>query len=167
MRVKNILTSALASLTLVSCSWIDLGPTSQLSPDQIWGGDETTLDGYVFGLYAAIRDKAEIYSRNAFSDACTDLVKSGSWDQYGHTYNSISMEPNVVTSDDASTFEIWEDSYVRIKRDNEFLRDAARYGGNFDAGFLRTRIAEIKFIRSVSYFYLIREIGRASCRERV
>ena len=156
MRVKNIITSALAALTLVSCSWIDLGPTSQLSPDQIWGGDETTLDGYVFGLYAAIRDKAEIYSRNAFSDAYTDIVKSGSWDQYGHTYNSISMEPNVVTSDNASTFEIWEDSYVRIKRDNEFLRDASKYAGNFSDAFLRTRVAEIKFIRSVSYFYLIR-----------
>lgn len=156
MGVKNIITSALAATILVSCSWVDLGPTSQLSPDQIWSGEEKTLDGYVFGLYAAIRDKAEIYTRNNFTDAYSDLIKSGSWDQYGHTYNSISMEPNVITSDDASSFEIWEDSYVRIKRDNEFLRDAAKYAPNFDSGFLRTRIAEVKFIRSVSYFYLIR-----------
>ena len=124
MRVKKLLTTALVALAAVSCNWIDLGPTSQLSPDQIWSGDETTLDGYVFGLYAAIRDKAEIYSRNNFTDAYTDLIKSGSWDQYGHTYNSISMEPNIITSDNASSFEIWEDSYVRIKRSNEFLRDA-------------------------------------------
>jgi len=154
--MKKILSIILAAFTAFSCSWIDLGPTSQLSPDQIWSGDETTLDGYVFGLYAAIRDKAEIYSRNNFTDAYTDLIKSGSWDQYGHTYNSISMEPSVITSDDASSFEIWEDSYVRIKRDNEFLRDAVKYAGNFSSGFLRTRIAEIKFIRAVSYFYLIR-----------
>lgn len=156
MDVKKTLTIALLAIAAASCSWVDLGPTSNLSPDQIWSGDETTLDGYVFGLYAAIRDKAEIYTRNNFTDAYSDLVKSGSWDQYGHTYNSISMEPNVITSDDASSFEIWEDSYVRIKRDNEFLRDASKYAGNFSDEFLRTRIAEIKFIRSVSYYYLIR-----------
>lgn len=156
MRVKKLFATALVALAAVSCNWIDLGPTSQLSPDQIWSGDETTLDGYVFGLYAAIRDKAEIYSRNNFTDAYTDLIKSGSWDQYGHTYNSISMEPNIITSDNASSFEIWEDSYVRIKRSNEFLRDASRYAANFDSDFLNTRIAEIRFIRSVSYFFLIR-----------
>ena len=156
MRVKNLFTTALIALAAVSCNWIDLGPTSQLSPDQIWRGDEQTLDGYVYGLYAAIRDKAEIYTRNNFTDAYSDLIKSSSWDQYGHTYNSISMEPNVITSDNASSFEIWEDSYVRIKRDNEFLRDAAVYAGNFDPGWLEVRKAEVKFIRCVSYFYLIR-----------
>ncbi len=161
---------ALSLLAAVSCSWIDLGPTNALSPSQIWSGDETVLDGYVYGLYACVRDKAEIFTpaaRNMFTDAYSDLVKSGSWDQYGHTYNSILMEPNIITSDNASVFEIWDDSYVRIKRENEFLRDSKTYEGNFSPEFLKTRIAEVRFLRAFSYYYLIRVYAGVVIRDEL
>ncbi len=157
--MKKVFSILICLVCLASCSWMDLGPTDALSPDQIWSGDETVLDGYVYGLYAAVRDKAEIYNSaapNMFTDAYADLIKSGSWDQYGHTYNSILMEPNIITSDDASVFENWDDSYSRIKRENEFLRDSKVYSNNFSNDFLSVRIAEVRFLRAFSYAYLIR-----------
>lgn len=151
-----------ALLAATSCSkFTDLDPTRFYGENVVWNGDEATLDQYVFGLYAAIRDKAEIFNSNmnSFTDAYSDLVKTSGWDQYGQGYNIAMLQESSFNSSNAGAFEIWSDSYTRIKRDNQFLRDAARFAGKYDPQFLKVRVAEARFMKAFSYYYLIRVYG--------
>ena len=153
---------AAVATAAVSCNkFIDLEPTGFYSETVVWNGNENNLDKYVFGLYAAVRDRSELYNGNMrdFTDAYSDLVKSCSYEQYGQSYNICLLEESAFTSANASAFEIWSDSYTRIKRDNQFLRDAARFGDKYNSDFLKVRVAEVRFLRAFSYYYLIRVYG--------
>ncbi|MBR1872224.1 MAG: RagB/SusD family nutrient uptake outer membrane protein [Bacteroidales bacterium] len=153
---------SLALLAALSCSkFTDLDPTRFYGQNVVWNGDEATLDQYVFGLYAAIRDKAELYNSNmnSFTDAYSDIVKASGWDQYGQGYNLAMLQETAFTSANAGAFENWSDSYTRIKRDNQFLRDAVTFKDKYDPKFLKVRVAEARFLKAFSYYYLIRVYG--------
>lgn len=159
---RYIFIAAAALLGAASCNkFVDLAPTTFYSESVVWNGSEANLDKYVYGLYAAVRDRSELYNSNMrdFTDAYSDLVKTCSYDQYGQSYNICLLEETTFTSAGASAFEIWSDSYSRIKRENQFLRDAAANASKYSDSFLRTRVAEVRFIRALSYFYLIRVYG--------
>ena len=153
---------ALTLLAAASCNkFTELEPTRFYGQNVVWNGDEATLDQYVFGLYAAVRDKAEIYNSNmnSFTDAYTDLVKTSGWDQYGQGYNIAMLQETSFNSSDAGAFEIWGDSYNRIKRDNQFLRDAEKFADKYDKAYLERCKAEVRFLKAFSYYYLIRVYG--------
>ena len=159
---RYIFIVAAALLGAASCNkFVDLAPTTFYSESVVWNGSETNLDKYVYGLYAAVRDRSELYNSNMrdFTDAYSDLVKTCSYDQYGQSYNICLLEETTFTSAGASAFEIWSDSYSRIKRENQFLRDAAANAAKYSDSVLKTRVAEVRFIRALSYFYLIRVYG--------
>ncbi len=176
MNMKRIYTYALlaASVSLLASSCdkvLNIDPSDRFSPAAVWK-NENSVDKYVYGFYGFLKESTEIYDSNmkAFTDAYTDIIKSSSWDQYGHKYNKTLFEESAINSDDAGPFSCWTGDagcYNRIRRQNEFLRDAPAYVGQFKEDFIRVRCAEVRFIRAYAYYRLIRVYGGVVLRTEV
>lgn len=170
--LEYITLAAAGSLLAASCNKVlDIDPSDRFSPAAVWA-NETSVDKYVYGFYGFLKESTEIFDGNMryFSDAYSDIVKSSSWDQYNHSYNKTLLEASAINSDDAGPFACWTgDSgcYNRIRRHNEFLRDAPGYVDKFGEDFINVRMAEIRFIRAYAYYRLIRVYGGVVIRTEV
>ncbi len=160
------------SLTAISCSDVlDINPSDRFSPATVWSST-TTADSYTIGLYTTFRDHSELYGSGGYSspklsDAYSDILKSCSWNQYNHSYNSSLFQAAAFNATSAGAFECWADNYERIRRENEFLRDAPTYGSKFGEDWLKVRIAEVRFCRAYTYFLLCRVYGGVILRTEV
>lgn len=176
--MKRILYSLLFTALFIpaSCS-LDIDPTDRYSAATVWSS-ESSIDQYVFGFYGFLRESIEPNPsmsgyRNdcaCFTDAYSDIIKSTSWDQYGHSFNRALLEESLFTSSDAGPLDCWSgDSgcYNRIRRQNEFLRDAPNYVDKFGQDFINIRMAEVRFIRAFAYYRLIRVYGGVVLRTSV
>ena len=165
---KTILTMGLAAaLCGTSCSdVIDLNPGDRFSPATVWSST-TTVDSYVLGLYSIFSSSCEFYGTGSpnLTDAYSDILKSGSWDQYNHSYNRSLFQESAFNSTSAGAFECWSTHYERIRRENEFLRDAPKYREKFGEKWMDTRIAEVRFCRAYAYYLLCRVYGGARSTE--
>lgn len=156
-----------AAILCSSCADVlDIDPSDRYSPAGIWG-DKEALDKYVIGFYALIKEKNEVYSASNFSDAYSDIMKSSSWDQYNHSYNYALLQETYFTADDARALSCWSDCYNRIRRHNEFLRDAPGYMTTYGDKYMKIRMAEVRFIRGFAYYQLIRIYGGVVLRTEV
>ncbi len=167
---KTILTMGLAAaLCGTSCSdVIDLNPGNRFSPATVWSST-TTVDSYVLGLYSIFSSSCEFYGTGSpnLTDAYSDILKSGSWDQYNHSYNRSLFQESAFNSTSAGAFECWSTHYERIRRENEFLRDAPKYREKFGEKWMDTRIAEVRFCRAYAYYLLCRVYGGVILRTEV
>ena len=167
---KTILTMGLAAaLCGTSCSdVIDLNPGDRFSPATVWSST-TTVDSYVLGLYSIFSSSCEFYGTGSpnLTDAYSDILKSGSWDQYNHSYNRSLFQESAFNSTSAGAFECWSTHYERIRRENEFLRDAPKYREKFGEKWMDTRIAEVRFCRAYAYYLLCRVYGGVILRTDV
>ena len=167
---KTILTMGLAAaLCGTSCSdVIDLNPGDRFSPATVWSST-TTVDSYVLGLYSIFSSSCEFYGTGSpnLTDAYSDILKSGSWDQYNHSYNRSLFQESAFNSTSARAFECWSTHYERIRRENEFLRDAPKYREKFGEKWMDTRIAEVRFCRAYAYYLLCRVYGGVILRTEV
>ena len=167
---KTILTMGLAAaLCGTSCSdVIDLNPGDRFSPATVWSST-TTVDSYVLGLYSIFSSSCEFYGTGSpnLTDAYSDILKSGSWDQYNHSYNRSLFQESAFNSTSAGAFECWSTHYERIRRENEFLRDAPKYPEKFGEKWMDTRIAEVRFCRAYAYYLLCRVYGGVILRTEV
>ena len=167
---KTILTMGLAAaLCGTSCSdVIDLNPGDRFSPATVWSST-TTVDSYVLGLYSIFSSSCEFYGTGSpnLTDAYSDILKSGSWDQYNHSYNRSLLQESAFNSTSAGAFECWSTHYERIRRENEFLRDAPKYREKFGEKWMDTRIAEVRFCRAYAYYLLCRVYGGVILRTEV
>lgn len=167
---KTILTMGLAAaLCGTSCSdVIDLNPGDRFSPATVWSST-TTVDSYVLGLYSIFSSSCEFYGTGSpnLTDAYSDILKSGSWDQYNHSYNRSLFQESAFNSTSAGAFECWSTHYGRIRRENEFLRDAPKYREKFGEKWMDTRIAEVRFCRAYAYYLLCRVYGGVILRTEV
>lgn len=167
---KTILTMGLAAaLCGTSCSdVIDLNPGDRFSPASVWSST-TTVDSYVLGLYSIFSSSCEFYGTGSpnLTDAYSDILKSGSWDQYNHSYNRSLFQESAFNSTSAGAFECWSTHYERIRRENEFLRDAPKYREKFGEKWMDTRIAEVRFCRAYAYYLLCRVYGGVILRTEV
>ncbi|MBO4605912.1 MAG: RagB/SusD family nutrient uptake outer membrane protein [Bacteroidales bacterium] len=153
-------------LSLVACNdVIDIPATDRLDQNAIWSGSEAILDQYVIGLYGAVREKSTLKMNDSqFTDCMTDILKDADWTQ-SRRYNRKMFNYEPFNSDDASILSNWGDSYTRIRRFNEFLRDVKIYGDLYNTNFLKPRIAEVRYMRAMQYFYLIRVYGGVVLRD--
>ena len=96
------------------------------------------MDNYVLGLYSIISTSSEVYGTSSpkLSDAFSDILKCGDWDQYGTSFNKALFQSSAFNSTSAGAFECWASHYDRIRRENEFLRDAPAYKDKFGAALL-------------------------------
>lgn len=167
---KTILTMGLAAaLCGTSCSdVIDLNPGDRFSPATVWSST-TTVDSYVLGLYSIFSSSCEFYGTGSpnLTDAYSDILKSGSWDQYNHSYNRSLFQESAFNSTSAGAFECWSTHYERIRRENEFLHDAPKYREKFGEKWMDTRIAEVRFCRAYAYYLLCRVYGGVILRTEV
>lgn len=167
---KTILTMGLAAaLCGTSCSdVIDLNPGDRFSPATVWSST-TTVDSYVLGLYSIFSSSCEFYGTGSpnLTDAYSDILKSGSWDQYNHSYNRSLFQESAFNSTSAGAFECWSTHYERIRRENEFLRNAPKYREKFGEKWMDTRIAEVRFCRAYAYYLLCRVYGGVILRTEV
>ena len=166
-RVLFVITAISASCGLLSsCSdVVDIPASDRLTQDIIWAGDQAVLDQYVIGLYGAVREKSTVYMLSSqFTDCLTDIMKDGDWIQ-DRRYNRLNVGFQQFTSDDASILSTWGDSYTRIRRFNEFLRDVQTYGSKFSDDFIKVRVAEVRLMRAMQYFYLMRVYGNENDSE--
>ncbi|WP_333844872.1 RagB/SusD family nutrient uptake outer membrane protein [Alistipes dispar] len=158
-----------AALCGTSCSdVIDLNPGDRFSPATVWSST-TTVDSYVLGLYSIFSSSCEFYGTGSpnLTDAYSDILKSGSWDQYNHSYNRSLFQESAFNSTSAGAFECWSTHYERIRRENEFLRDAPKYREKFGEKWMDTRIAEVRFCRAYAYYLLCRVYGGVILRTEV
>lgn len=150
---------------------LDIDPSDRYSFATVWSSADIA-DSYAIALYTTFRDHSEIYGGGGYSspwltDAYSDILKSCSWDQYNHNYNSSLFQPSAFTSRNAGAFECWSDNYNRIRRENEFLRDAPEQGKKFGDDWLKIRIAEVRFCRAYTYYLLCRVYGGVILRTEV
>lgn len=167
---KTILTMGLAAaLCGTSCSdVIDLNPGDRFSPATVWSST-TTVDSYVLGLYSIFSSSCEFYGTGSpkLSDAYSDILKCGDWDQYSTSFNKSLFQESAFNSTSAGAFECWSTHYERIRRENEFLRDAPKYREKFGEKWMDTRIAEVRFCRAYAYYLLCRVYGGVILRTEV
>ncbi len=170
--LKYITLASVAGMLATSCDKVlNINPSDRFSDATVWAS-ETSVDQYVYGFYGFLKESTEIFDGNMgqFTDAYSDIIKSSSWDQYNHTYNRTLLEASAINSDDAGPFACWTgDSgcYNRIRRHNEFLRDAPSHVGTFGEDFINIRTAEVRFIRAFAYYRLIRVYGGVILRTEV
>lgn len=147
-------------LGVASCNVLDLNDTTTLSDLAVWN-TEKAADMYVTASYKTFTDVSQVAnSRSQYYDSYSDLMKSTSWDQYGHAYNKSLLQINAFTSGSAGAFECWNDVYVRIRRANVLLDDIKRYGvPKFGEDWCNIRRAEARLCRAFSYYRLIRVYG--------
>lgn len=156
-----------AAVMSTSCNVLDIDATDRYSPATVWHSEET-VDQYVIGFYSTFAALSDLYgSQGQFTDAYSDIIKNASWDQYGHKYNYALLQVTTFTSEGAGPFERWSMDYERIRRQNEFLRDAPAYRSKFGDTFINQRMAEVRFCRAYTYMDLIRIYGGVVLRTEV
>lgn len=161
MKKHIILSVIAASAVLTACTDVlGIQPTSAYSPEIVWG-DADAVNHYVYGFYAYMKNYSEVgdYNQSAYSDAFADILKSGSWNQYNHPYNTAMMQESTFTQAGAGSFECWSDQYTYIRRCNEFLSEAPQYVAKYGAGAIRQWTAEVRFIRGLAYMRLMMIYG--------
>ncbi|MBR6458100.1 MAG: RagB/SusD family nutrient uptake outer membrane protein [Bacteroidales bacterium] len=172
--MKKYLFILFAAAILTSCKdWIgealDIDPSDRYSVTTVWS-TTGNADMYLLGLYNFIKENNGTVGgdSNCASvwDAYSDILKSNSWNQYNHPYNSAFCQ-NSWNGDNAGAFECWSDCYNRIRRCNEFLRDAPVYGTKLGDDFVQTRCAEMRCIRAYIYLKLMKIYGKCIIRDAV
>ena len=172
-KIRTILAIA-AALTMTACTdWInealDIDPSDRYSVSTVWSS-ESSADQYLLGLYSIIKENNGTVggdsNQSLFWDAYSDLIKSNSWNQYNHHYNNALLQ-GTFPNTSAGVFECWSDSYTRIRRCNEFLRDAPVYGPKISDDYATTRSAEMRCIRAFIYFRLMKIYGKCIIRDAV
>lgn len=158
--IKLIICAGAAAVTALSCKdVVDIPATDRITQEAIWSGDQAILDQYVIGLYGAVREKSTLYMlETQYTDCMTDLLKDGDYMQ-SRRYNRLNIGTQVFNDNDAGILSNWADSYTRIRRFNEFLKDSETYGDRFQDSFMKIRVAEIRLMRAMQYFYIMRVYG--------
>ena len=172
--MKKALLLIIAAVCFTACEdWIneslDIDPSDRYSVSTVWSS-ANSADQYLLGLYNIIKENNGTVggdsNQSLYWDAYSDIIKSNSWNQYNHPYNTAFLQgtfPNTY----AGVFECWSDSYTRIRRCNEFLRDAPVYGPKIGDDYSLTRSAEMRCIRAFIYFRLMKVYGKCIIRDAV
>ena len=178
--MKNILLKTISvSVILLSLSgckqWIsealDIVPSDRYSVSAVWS-TENTADTYLLGLYSILKENNGNVGCDAnltrVWDAYSDILKSNSWNQYNHPYNTAFLQgQSSFNGQGAGVFECWNDCYERIRRCNEFLRDVPVYGPKLSDDYVATRSGEMRFIRAFIYLKLMAIYGKCVLRDAV
>lgn len=174
-KILNTLSILAAGALLCSCEGfisdaLDIDPSDRYSSEAVWSS-ASSADQYLLGLYNLIKENTGNLGSDSnmtgFWDAYSDLVKSNSWAEYNHPFNRAFLQASSFDGQSAGCFECWSSNYERIRRCNEFLRDAPVYGPKLGADYAKTRSAEMKFIRAMAYFRLMQVYGKCIIRDKV
>ncbi len=157
--IKYLTIAGVAAVMAACTDVLDVNETTKQSDQAIWSSEESA-DAYITASYKIFTDDTQLKnSRSTFYDSYSDLIKSSSWDQYSHPYNTFLLQGISNGDAGAGVLERWASEYNRIRTANVCLADLYRYGQKFGSEFMDLREAEIRLCRAYSYFRLARLYG--------
>jgi len=121
--MKKLIFNLLLACTFVSCTSLDLDPSSKYSQDVVWKNIDN-LDSYVRGLYStSFSLYAEIKTSGSHtSDGYADIIKYTLTGADGNKHNNIQAGTLKIAPNSMGTYlSPWASTYTYIKNCNEFL----------------------------------------------
>ncbi|MBD5214173.1 MAG: RagB/SusD family nutrient uptake outer membrane protein [Bacteroidales bacterium] len=157
--IKALAISVLAA-GMTSCDDVlDVNREDVASDTAIWSSVDIA-DMYITASYKIFTEDTQLKNcRNRFWDSYSDIMKSSSWDQYGHPYNSFLLQGISNGENGAGALECWSTQYNRIRTANDCLRGLREFGSKFGSEVVVPREAEIRLCRAYSYWLLARVYG--------
>jgi hypothetical protein len=151
MKIKTIcFTIILVLITLLSCNkYFDLLPPNKLVKDQFWKTKEE-VEQVLLGAYSSFAQMDDKLFQ--YGEMRADMVN------YLNTDANVTkiIESNIYSDNE---FCKWSSFYQVIEYCNEVIKngpDVRRKDGTFTEFHLNEILAEAYFLRSLSYFYLVR-----------
>ena len=143
------------SEALTSCSdFLDIKPQSEIILEDFWN-EKADVDNVVMGCYSALQGDAVRRRMMIWGEARSENVMSGM-----NINNDVSLynilKENITAM---NAYTTWDGFYDVINRCNTVLKYApgvAAIDPGYTQGDLRATIAEVKALRDLCYFYLIR-----------
>lgn len=155
-KTHQILSLLVGTMFLASCADLDPIPTDRYSERLIWQSKENA-QLYLNGFYTYL-NTFSIFGSGQFgsslTDGLTDQLKYASYTAGAGDANLYATEPERI-SPDQNLFNIWEDTYTRIRRVNQFLESMEEFSPFTEEEKLSFR-AQIRFFRAYLYFQLMK-----------
>ncbi len=154
---KGIITFAVAALSLSGCnSFLDTTPTDRVSDKLVWTSTDYT-DLYINNFYEYLSVYGQFGSaqfNGNMTEGLTNTFKYGSTSpgsKAGDSNDYVFYPDKLMPS--GNLMNIWDETYTRIRRINEFLDSQKKYSTYSDEVNLRYE-AQAKFFRAFLYFQL-------------
>ena len=154
---KTIYTiSAVFFLALSACEKLDVPPLNVVQDKDVFG-NEAGITAYLARTYSRLPIEDFKYSPTINFNAF--VIGSFS----GITGEALSRDmPNAT-----ETFNYWSDAYSLIRECNYFMETLPSYAGNFSTTQVNNWLGEVRFIRAVTYFALVKRYGGVPLVDKV
>lgn len=152
----------LATLFLAGCNdFLKTSPTDRVSDQLVWQNTKYA-DLYINNFYAYF-DRYGVFGNDQFSgnmtEGLTNTLKYGSYQpgsKAGDSNNYVFYPERISTSQ--NLLDVWNSTYERIRRINEFLESMYRLS-NFTVEQKTLYEAQARFFRAYCYFQLAKRHG--------
>jgi hypothetical protein len=161
MKLKNIIKSlglaTLSSLTLVSCD-VEVLPLNQIIAQNYWTS-KADVESVVFSCYTGLTQGAVIERMIVWGEVRSDNIKEGQQISQASKDLQYLLNGNIL---ETNTYCDYSAFYKIINRCNTvelYAPVIQERDPNYTESDLRQNLAEVKAIRGLCYFYLIRTYG--------
>ena len=113
--------------------------------------NKTEVDMGILGCYSRIANKISLKGDMPWI-VTLDCTADINWNRDASSIGSLGN--GTAASDNATARNAWSDFYAVIARTNFLLDNISNAEGSVDATYLKQVIAEARFVRAYSYFYL-------------
>ncbi len=155
---KKVMHSAFAfacSLALFSCAdFLNIEPKTFVSEDNFWN-EKTDIDQMVAGCYVKMQDGAFIERCIMWGETRSDNIAEGK-DVAGQTNIYRTLRETLLST---NVYTDWRSFYAVINQCNTIIYRAPEVSQKdpvYTESDVRATIAEMKALRSLCYFYLVR-----------
>ena len=161
MKLKNIIKSiglaTLSSLPLVSCD-VEVLPLNQIIAQNYWTS-KADVESVVFSCYTGLTSSAVIERMIIWGEVRSDNIKEGQQISQASKDLQYLLNGNIL---ETNTYCDYSAFYKLINRCNTvelYAPVIQERDPNYTESDLRQNLAEVKAIRDLCYFYLIRTYG--------
>lgn len=144
-----------ATLSTTSCSdFLEIEPLNEITLGKFWN-EESDVNNVVLGCYSALQTQSAVSRMLVWGEFRSDNVVAGVNIESDASLQRL-LKENITAS---NAYTTWADFYDVINRCNTVLYYApqvAEKDPNYTQTELRATQAEVKALRALCYFYLIR-----------
>ena len=158
LKNKFLLTAVVASVMLAACSKKDLSPVPQTSlSDAVAFSSPQRIEQQVFGVYSAMKSGAFLGGRGqVYQD-----IRGEDWlNVTGNGVTNLLTWNFGVSSTTNEVENFWNAGYATINRANVVIEGIADNPTVISTQQASRYTAEARFVRAVSYFYLVTLYGK-------
>lgn len=158
--LRNVLFLSAGSILFAGCSdFLDIQPMNSTVLENYWK-EKADVTGAVNGCYEALASEDVIKHMAVWGELRSENIVIGTLtsSQYQNTYNNLNemLKENLLQTNEMCT---WSNIYNVINRCNivcHYAPEVEQIDPNYTYNELRATIAEMKTIRALCYFHLIR-----------